>query len=833
MRFAKFWTRRRAPLAQWAPFAILLAVMLAWLVMGLDRDYFYRPQAHSSQSAETLAMADNLSPSLAFLIFRRAYLRDDGETGYEVYSRFPLGGYALVKLAMMPFESDLAAKILAARTLTLAMFGGAAALFYLALARLLANRWAALGAVALAFSGHHLLYYSDMIDTERTMGVFGIALTFHGMAVFVREGRVRQLALKAGAAVLLDWQALALLLPFAMFGAAGEALRAARAADGERAGKGARMAWAKARAADFFSPTAISAIATTARAAVFFSPTAISAIAATARAAVLGAARARQVMVAAIALAVAVAALAFNLANEYAALGGETPLSEIPTVRSAAIRLSGEVDGGFSWARFLRTELHRAGAAHMSLALPGYGDGLVRMGGRWDGWIIAAGAAALIACAAAVFWARKRAPLLAPLALSVFIWDLAIRQYVIGHIFQSPFHFAPALALFSVAMLYAGERFGARVSAALALAAAAVFTLGAFQMNALSHNDEAEKALVADFQAMRETARGKTIYFDPSVRANMSAGFPHDAAFFLPGATIISFNYDDLIQPDAMQPVIDAADLVLSRERFAGIESLTPGNREAFLYDPRDVAAMRLAEYRAVASSGEPAARAVFDLYADDGGALVYAKRPCAAADTRTRFFLHAYAADFDDLPRNRRLQGFEGLDFHFGERGAIFDDACMARADLPNYALSKIDTGQFTSDGGRTWSAELRFAIDDYLREVYEEAKTREPSARSVFDVYLTRGALTYVKEPCAAEDARGRFLVSVFPSDKADLEVGREDIGHNSLNFSFAEYGGMINGRCVIRRPLPEYTTERLEVGQWIPGGERLWDADISVGD
>ena len=807
MRFADFWTRRRTLFAQWAPFAILLAVMLAWLAMGLDRDYFYRPQAHSSQSAETLAMADNLSPSRAFLIFRRAYLRADGETGYEVYSRFPLGGYALVRLAMLPFGDDLAAKILAARALTLAMFGGAAALFYLALARLLANRWAALGAVALAFSGHYLLYYSDMIDTERTMGVFGIALTFHGMAVFVREGRVRQLALKAGAAVLLDWQALALLLPFAVFGAAGEALRAARIArtarttDGEGAGKGALVT----------------------RGAVL-------------AAAVLGAARARQVMVAAVALAVAVAAMAFNLANEYAALGGDTPISEIPTVRSAAIRLSGEIDGGFSWARFLRTELHRAGAAHLSLSLPGYGDGLVRMGGRWDGWIIAAGAAALAGGAAAVFWARKRAPLLAPLALSVFIWDLAIRQYVIGHIFQSPFHFAPALALFSVVLFYAGERFGARVSTALALAAAAVFILGAFQMNALSHNDETEKALVADFQAMRETARGKVVYFDPSIRKNMSEGFPHDAAFFLSGATILSFNHEDLIPPDAMQPVIEAADLVLSRERFAGIESLTPDNREAFLYDPRDVSAMRLAEYRAMASSGEPAARGVFDLYADDGdggGALVYAKRPCAAADTRTRFFLHAYAADFDDLPRNRRLQGFEGLDFHFGERGAIFADACMARADLPDYALSKIDTGQFTSDGGRTWSAELRFDIDDYLREVYTDAKSREPSAQSVFDVYLTRGALTYVKEPCADADARGRFLVSVFPSDKSDLEDGREGIGHNSLNFSFAEYGGMINGRCVIRRPLPEYAVERLEVGQWIPGGERLWGAGILVGD
>ena len=846
MTFADSWARRRALIAERAPFAILLAIMLAWLAMGLDRDYFYRPLIHSSESAETLAMAENLSPSLSFLIFRRAYLREDGETVYDVYARFPIGGYALVKLAILPFGADLSAKILAARALTLAMFGGAAALFYLALARLLGNRWAALGAAALAFSSHYVLYYSDMIDTERTMGAFGMALTFHGMAVFVREGRVRQLALKSGAAVLLDWQALALLLPFAAFGAAGAAIRAARAAGGERAGKAAVFSPStainavipKARAAVFPAPTAMSAVASKARAAVFLAPTAMSAVASKARAvlppAVLGAARSPHAAVAAIALAAAGAALGFNIANEYAVLGGETPISETTTVQSAAVRLSGEIAGEFSWTRFLRTELHRAGAAHLSLALPGYGDGLIRMGEGWSP-IMAVGAAALAACAAAVFWARKRAPLLAPLALSVFIWDLAIRQYVVTHLYQAQFQFAPALALFSAALLWAGERFGARASAALALAAAAVFTLGAFQMNALAHDDEAtEKALMADFEAMREIARGKTVYLDPSIGANASAGFPHDASFFLSGSAIMSVNYEGIIPPDAMQPVIEAADFVLSRERFAGVESLAPNSREAFLYDSRDIAAMRLAEYRAVASSGEPAARGEFDLYMEDGGgALVFAKTPCAPADTRTRFFLHVYAADFDDLPRDRRLWGFEGLDFPFGKHGAIFGDVCMARADLPDYAIAKIDTGQFTTDEGRTWSAELRFGITDYLWEVYEAAKRREPTARAAFDVYLTRGALTYVKESCAADDARGRFLVSVFPSDAADLEDGREELGHNSLNFSFEEYGGMVNGRCVMRRPLPEYAVERLEVGQWIPGGATLWRAEIAVGE
>ena len=158
-----------------------------------------------------------------------------------------------------------------------------------------------------------------------------------------------------------------------------------------------------------------------------------------------------------------------------------------------------------------------------------------------------------------------------------------------------------------------------------------------------------------------------------------------------------------------------------------------------------------------------------------------------------------------------------------------------MARLELPRYAVSKIDTGQFLSGGGRLWSAELRFDVDmdEYFRIAYETAALIEPAARSVFDVYLLDGALTYVKEPCSADDARGRFLLSAYPSDAGDLEEGRAEFGHNSLNFSFDEYGGIVDGVCVIRRPLPNYGLERLEVGQWIPGGDALWRAEILVGD
>ena len=784
--FADFRARRGARSRKWTPFAILLAAMVAWLAMGLDRDYFYRPLGHSSQSAETLAMADNLSPSRAFLIFRRMYLRADGEVGYEFYGRFPLGGYALVRLATLPFESDLAAKILAARTLMLAMFGGAALLLYAALARALRNRWAALGGAALALSGNYTLYYSDMVDTQGVMSAFGLALAFHGMAVFVDEGRFRQLALKAGAAILLDWMAFALILPFAAFGMARAAVLAWRRREGGDAGGGAR-------------------------------------------AAVWAAIRSRHAALAATTLAVGTLALGYNLANEYAALGGETPVSEMPSFKSAVRRVSGE---GVSRTDFLRTELYRAGTAHLSLALPRYGDGLTRQGGWWEGWTMAAGAAALAACAAALFWARRRAPILIALPAALFIWDILLRQHVVSHNFQAAFHFMPALALFALGILYAGERFGERVAALIAFAAVAVFMLAAVQMNAVSHGaDATEKAALADYETMRRMTRGKVVYADPSIGMNQTGGFTHDAAFYISDAILIDFNHHRIEGAEAR---LESADLVLRRGRLEGAESLTPNNREVFLYDARTVFKRLESEYYRLASSAQPAARGAFDVYAD-GGALIYAKRPCGAADTRARFFLHAYAADFDDLPKERRFEGFDGLDFRFGERGTIFGDTCMARVELPRYAVSKIDTGQFVSDDGRLWSAELRFDVDvdDYFWSVYETAALIEPAARSVFDVYLLDGALTYVKSHCSPDDARGRFLLSAYPSDADDLEEGRAEFGHNSLNFSFDEYGGIVGGICVMRRPLPNYGLERLEVGQWIPGGDALWRAEISVGD
>ena len=58
----------------------------------------------------------------------------------------------------MPFGSDLAAKLLAARVLILLMFCGAALFACLAIARITGSRWVALSATPLAFSGFYAVY---------------------------------------------------------------------------------------------------------------------------------------------------------------------------------------------------------------------------------------------------------------------------------------------------------------------------------------------------------------------------------------------------------------------------------------------------------------------------------------------------------------------------------------------------------------------------------------------------------------------------------------------------------------------------------------------------
>ena len=210
------WVQQYLPkrVREWLPLLALLVALSTMFVFGNDRGHYYRPGAHDGISSQSMALAANLSPEHNFLMFLQKT-----ESSYEVYNRFPIGTYALLKLAILPFGDDLSAQIWAGRLLMLLLTAAGAVSAYLALRRLTGSGWIASASVMATFSSYYFLYYNDLVSTEVT-SVFGILLTFHGMVVFVQEGRFRQLVIKTCAAVLLGWHVMALVLPFVVIGLA-------------------------------------------------------------------------------------------------------------------------------------------------------------------------------------------------------------------------------------------------------------------------------------------------------------------------------------------------------------------------------------------------------------------------------------------------------------------------------------------------------------------------------------------------------------------------------------------------------------------------------------
>ena len=237
-------------------------------------------------------------------------------------------------------------------------------------------------------------------------------------------------------------------------------------------------------------------------------------------------------------------------------------------------------------------------------------------------------------------------------------------------------------------------------------------------------------------------------------------------------------------------------------------------------------------------SEREPAVRSGFDAYLD-GDSLVYLKEDCAESDVRGRFLLSVWPSDADDLPGESRALGHESRNFDFAQHGLIFDGMCMAWRVLPEYPIRAIDLGQWGGEGD-DWSARLVQAPDGTLTDARLETYRRaadgemgEPLVESAFDVYLDGESLIYAKEPCADDDTRGRFLVSVYPENAADLSASHKAKGltHDSLNFDFADRGTALGGKCVARLELPDYAIDRLQLGQWIPGGETLWSETVAT--
>ena len=614
------------------PALVLLALALAaacllagdpdrapgWPLAGITRNH--------------LAIAENLSPEHRFLGFYTQRLDDEGRRFYVPYNRFPVLGHLLIKLVTLPFPDDGWTRLRAARLLMLAFHAAAALLAWLALRRLVRDPWTALAATLLAFSSFHALYFADMVATEGAVGLFGLLLVFHGMAVFATEGRYGQLVAKTCGALLLDWHVYALVGPFVALGLA--------------------SAW---RRGD-------------------------------------GRAARRCLTLGAVAVLFGSAVLGTNFAREHAALGGETPLAELPSVRSALQRTGVVSRGAFDWPGFAEQQFSRIGLASVPYAVSRFvveGVGLPVAARYGTPSLVAVSVLAVLATLVLVVRSTVRCRLpLAALALSGPCWAVAVRGNVSmhAHEHEGMFYVGVPLALFALALPRLDRLLRAgRVTVLAGTAAAATFVLSCLLMARAVHDPERaqrERTRAADSDAIRELAEGKTIAI-PGVRVQSSLQYDL-------GAAMVRLDRKHL------------ADFIVS-DRIDGVRALTPDNRSRFLYDRRVYDAF-LARYERRADRSAPSLQSPdYDVHLVRNGRrgteLLYVRRECPATMNLRRwprFFLHVRPETRNDLPADRRRHGFENRDFddlHFW-RG---DGKCYAVRPLPDYGIAGIRTGQFT----------------------------------------------------------------------------------------------------------------------------------------
>ena len=119
------------------------------------------------------------------------------------------------------------------------------------------------------------------------------------------------------------------------------------------------------------------------------------------------------------------------------------------------------------------------------------------------------------------------------------------------------------------------------------------------------------------------------------------------------------------------------------------------------------------------------------------------------------------------------------------------------------------------------------RESMRNMIRTLYRTTVAREPAARSTWDVYLDPGRVTFVKEPCTAQDTRGQFALHLFPP-YTFYGHGRQ---FENLDFGFQEHGVILDGRCLAVVPFPDYELTRVRTGQWIPGSGGVWNVEFSV--
>ena len=312
--------------------------------------------------------------------------------------------------------------------------------------------------------------------------------------------------------------------------------------------------------------------------------------------------------------------------------------------------------GVLEWVNLAKRQLYRAGGASVPYAAAGAFGYEFRAFEPLDVdlaptvWGLATTGAALASLALA---RRQSRLLMATAILFGFCWAIPMRQYTAAQIENSEafFYVWLALALFSAALLGVRRLLGERPTIAAAAIAAPIFALSVFyagQATEGAHEAERQRAEMADFDAIREMTRGKTVSVFPISPLGFNLREYYLAEYSLAGS------YREDAGEGTCEP--DVADFLISRYRMEIPNLLTPDNRFFFLYEKLSPLEARRATRERLESS-EPAARSVWDVYLQDGE-ISYMKAPCEPSDYEAPFYAYVHPVNPDDMPARFRLGG-------------------------------------------------------------------------------------------------------------------------------------------------------------------------------
>ena len=664
---------RRAP-------PVALGLCLAAVVfLGSGRGGFLRAPSDEPRSFATLARVGSFSPEHGFARFSRRTLGPEGAVVAEWDNRLPIGGDGALALATAPFRGSPAASLEAARWLMIAFFAGTLLFGYSSLRRLLSHRWIAFAATLLAFSSYSWSH-GGVIAAEGLPALFGVTLCFHGLVVFVREGRFRQLLAKTGAALLLGWQTYALLLPFVVFGLAA-------------------AGWRRYR-----EVRALPAVGRPGRGAV--------------REGIQAALRSRVSLLGVFAVGFGAALFGLNAGSEHFASRAERRATAPLSVGAASADGAGlaevasgegvgdpdEASGSAEREPVLRGQLRRVGVLVVPFA---FAEPRKVVDQVTDGGIaftlVGIGATATLVALVGAFFVPHGA-LFAALALSGFC-GLVLWPGTAGGDPESLYHFGIPLAFFSLILLLLRRYARGAAVPYVAAVAIGVFLVSHDRIIAAGRDapvDALRERVFADFEAMRPFTGGKTVFVPGEPFAAAGLGGTNAVSFTLPGSVLVE-------RPGQR----GRADFVLGEEREPERGLLTRANREVFLYDR---AAYDDSFESLLREAGAPAVRSRFEVYRVRNW-LVYVREACVPADREDPFFLHVRPRDRRDLAEERRRHGFDNLDFDFadyavrGDGAVVRDGRCLAAVPLPVYEIGSVRTGQFRRRGDgsyeETWRGE------------------------------------------------------------------------------------------------------------------------------